>query len=139
MSREILRINDLSKQYNGQQVLDGINLSIHAGQKIALVGENGAGKSTLARIIAGAEAPDTGSQRLAAGTVVGWLPQEVTADDDVALEAYIAGIVGDLLALEARLRQMECGDRVVLMAPMAWARQPCCALPLVFCSHSVAQ
>jgi macrolide transport system ATP-binding/permease protein len=107
MLQEILRVEDLSKQYNGQQVLDGISLSVHAGQKIALVGENGTGKSTLARIVAGAEAPDAGSRRLAADTVVGWLPQEIIADDSVTLEAYIAGISGDLLALETRLRQME--------------------------------
>jgi len=45
---EIIRIENLSFSYpDGQQALNGINLSVHQGESVALIGPNGAGKSTL--------------------------------------------------------------------------------------------
>lgn len=41
-------------------VLDGIDLTIHPGEKIGILGRNGAGKSTLVRILSGAERPSSG-------------------------------------------------------------------------------
>ena len=49
------------KAYGGQVVLDRINLHVERGDRIALVAPNGAGKSTLMRMLAGSEAPDSGS------------------------------------------------------------------------------
>lgn len=43
-----------------KRVLDGVNLKIKQGDKLAIVGGNGSGKSTLSRIIAGAEMPTSG-------------------------------------------------------------------------------
>lgn len=44
-------------------VLDHINLEVHKGEKIGILGRNGAGKSTLIRIISGAELPNSGRVR----------------------------------------------------------------------------
>lgn len=49
--------------------LDGIDLDIHAGERICLIGPNGSGKSTLSRIITGLVAPDEGQVILLGSTV----------------------------------------------------------------------
>ncbi|MCP4693119.1 MAG: sugar ABC transporter ATP-binding protein [Desulfobacterales bacterium] len=50
----------IGKRFGGVVALDDINISVHAGEVIGLVGDNGAGKSTLIKILAGAHAPDSG-------------------------------------------------------------------------------
>jgi ATP-binding cassette subfamily F protein 3 len=55
----------LGKGYGGRLLFDDAAFQVEAGSRVALVGPNGAGKSTLLRILAGREAPDHGSLRLA--------------------------------------------------------------------------
>lgn len=45
------------------RVLDGINLRVHPGQQLGILGRNGAGKSTMIRLISGTELPTAGSVR----------------------------------------------------------------------------
>jgi len=49
---EIIRLQNVSKKYDGKSVLDKINKTFEQGQSIAFVGHNGCGKSTLLKIIA---------------------------------------------------------------------------------------
>jgi ABC-type sugar transport system ATPase subunit len=67
---ELLRVERISKHFEGTQALAEVSLTMLAGEVHALVGENGAGKSTLAKIIAGVIAPDSG-QILVDGARVG--------------------------------------------------------------------
>lgn len=60
---DVLRLKNVTKTYEGRQVLKNINLKLKRGDRIALLGPNGAGKSTLLRLFAGIEAPDEGGQR----------------------------------------------------------------------------
>ena len=55
----ILSLENVSKIYNGNTVLDNVALTIEDNDRIGLVGVNGCGKSTLLRIITGAEEPET--------------------------------------------------------------------------------
>ena len=50
----------ISKRFGGVVALDKVNLAIHSGQVIGLVGDNGAGKSTLIKVLSGAYSPDQG-------------------------------------------------------------------------------
>ena len=55
-----LRVRDLHKRFGGLLVLRGIDLDLHAGEILALVGENGAGKSTLVQCVARTYSSDRG-------------------------------------------------------------------------------
>jgi ribose transport system ATP-binding protein len=57
----LLRMDSVGKSFPGVRALDNVSLELRAGEVLALLGENGAGKSTLIKILAGAQAPDTGS------------------------------------------------------------------------------
>lgn len=52
---EVLRIENVSKYYGDNKVLKQVNLTIHEGEVVSLVGENGAGKSTLMNVLFGME------------------------------------------------------------------------------------
>ncbi len=57
----LLQLDDIRKTYNGQTfALDGISLSVDAGEIVCLLGPSGCGKTTLLRIIAGLEKKDRG-------------------------------------------------------------------------------
>jgi D-xylose transport system ATP-binding protein len=52
---------DITKTYGAVRALAGANLSVRAGEVVALVGDNGAGKSTLVKVVSGAVQPDSGT------------------------------------------------------------------------------
>jgi ABC-2 type transport system ATP-binding protein len=60
----VLKVNQVTKKYRGNVVLDNINMVIQKGQIYGLAGLNGAGKSTLFKIITGLVIPDSGSIEL---------------------------------------------------------------------------
>ncbi|HAL14217.1 MAG TPA: sugar ABC transporter ATP-binding protein, partial [Planctomycetaceae bacterium] len=56
----LLEMKGISKSFPGVRALDNVDLTLHEGEVLALLGENGAGKSTLIKILAGAHIPDSG-------------------------------------------------------------------------------
>ena len=71
-------LSGVSYRYRNQQFLfEGIDLSVAAGAKAAVVGDNGAGKSTLLKLIAGELAPAAGS--IACSSHPYYVPQQLAA------------------------------------------------------------
>ena len=59
----LLELDDVHKDYRGVRALDGVTLSVMAGETLGIVGESGCGKSTAARIAVGLERPTSGEVR----------------------------------------------------------------------------
>ena len=60
MAKELIQLIDISKSFDGQMVLDELNLSIHENEFVTLLGPSGCGKTTTLRILGGFTNPDNG-------------------------------------------------------------------------------
>ncbi|MGH8670610.1 MAG: ATP-binding cassette domain-containing protein [Burkholderiales bacterium] len=81
--------------------MENVTLNLCRGERIALVGRNGEGKSSLMNIIGGEVTPDDGALRVAPGTHIAHLAQEVTLDSrDCVFDVVAAGLAdwGNLLS-----------------------------------------
>jgi iron(III) transport system ATP-binding protein len=79
MSGPILALESVVKDFGKTRAVDGISLTVDAGELIAVVGPSGCGKSTTLRMVAGLERPDSGRVHLAGRCVAGpdaWVPTE---------------------------------------------------------------
>jgi ATP-binding cassette subfamily F protein 3 len=94
-AQDVLRLRGVSKSYNDDVVLLGINLKIARGQRLALLGPNGAGKSTLLRLMAGAEQPTEGTLEFGRGVITGYFAQhqaEALDPDRTVLQEALHGL-----------------------------------------------
>jgi len=60
MSNTIISLKDIVVEFDGQRVLEGLNLDIHDKEFVTFLGPSGCGKTTLLRMLAGLETPDDG-------------------------------------------------------------------------------
>jgi len=73
---EFLNIDDLSKTFQGQKILNGIHLNLKSNTVLSILGKSGSGKTTLLKIIAGLEGADQGRISLEGKPVMTMKPQE---------------------------------------------------------------
>lgn len=96
---ELIACRDVSLGYEGQSVLEHLDLTIHSGDYLCIVGDNGSGKSTLLRGLLGILPPQSGeiwrSDELRRGAV-GYLPQQTRAQKDFPATVYEVVLSGCL-------------------------------------------
>jgi ATP-binding cassette subfamily F protein uup len=102
----LMTLNDVDYSVGGPLLLDGVELSIERGERIALIGRNGAGKSTLMRLIDGELKPDDGEIRREQGVRVTRLEQQVPAGADGSVYDVVAGGLGDAGAALAEYHRL---------------------------------
>ncbi|MDG4770212.1 ATP-binding cassette domain-containing protein [Solwaraspora sp. WMMD792] len=98
----VLTLRGIVKTYPGVRALDGVDLTVRAGEVHAVLGENGAGKSTLVGVAAGAVAPDSGTITLL-GREHRRLTPALARDDGLALVYQTPVLVGSLTVAESML------------------------------------
>ena|SRR5437016_11590119 len=68
---ETIEIKNLKKSLGGKAVLKGVNLTVHKGEILAIVGGSGSGKTTLLRQILGLSRADSGSIKIFGAELIG--------------------------------------------------------------------
>ena len=85
----LLRLTGIEKSFPGARALDGVDLTVDAGEVHCLLGQNGAGKSTLIKVLSGAHQPDAGA--------IEWLGEHIVlSSPQVAKKLGIAAIYQEL-------------------------------------------
>jgi phospholipid/cholesterol/gamma-HCH transport system ATP-binding protein len=97
-------IEDLHKSFGEQKVLNGIDLVVHGGETLAVLGRSGTGKSVLLKLIVGLQKPDSGSIRVLGQDIakldgdrlneirkkIGFLFQSAALYDSLTIEENVA-------------------------------------------------
>jgi len=114
----LIRLENVSKTFAGEPVLDGVSLRIEERERIGLIGRNGTGKSTIFRIITGETEPDSGvveRMRRMRFACLAQLPQvpENTPIEKIVLDSF-AELIEQEAALHRLEHQMADGDESVL-------------------------
>lgn len=108
-SKRVISVENLSiTTLEGKNILDGINLEIYVGERVALIGVNGSGKSTFIKSILGEqELPIEGEILVGPSVKIGYLPQIISfPKQDQTLLEYFSGAAG---LNEQRARQVLAG------------------------------
>jgi len=102
MTPSIVEIKDLSFRYNGQNVLEDVNLDVRKGDFVAMIGPNGGGKTTLLKLMLGLLEPDRGRIRILGKTTesashhIGYVPQDVHINRSFPITALDIVLMGKL-------------------------------------------
>ena len=103
----ILNIYDISKSFDGKDVLTDVSFHIEEHEKAALVGVNGAGKSTVLKIIMGIISPDKGNAVLSRDRTIGYLAQHQELTGELTIYEQLLSVRSDLLSLYEKMRRSE--------------------------------
>lgn len=103
----IVALNNVTKRFTGDLILEKISLQVEQGERIGLIGRNGEGKSTILKIIARMEMPDEGIVSVQKGATVGLLDQMPNVTETMVVRDFLRTAFGHVLALQAELEAME--------------------------------
>jgi ATP-binding cassette subfamily F protein uup len=102
----LIQLQRVDFSIGGPLLLEHVDLSIEANERVCIVGRNGEGKSTLMKLIAGELKPDDGEIRVQGGVVVARMAQEVPQDTAGSVFDVVAEGLGDLGHLLARYHHL---------------------------------
>jgi len=122
MSLAIVEMKDVWFAYNGQTVLQNVNLNIRQEDFIAMIGPNGGGKTTLLKLMLGLLEPAKGSIRVMGKSTgkashhIGYVPQDVHINRNFPITAIDVVLMGKLEPKKRLTRGSRQGRRDALQA-----------------------
>lgn len=102
MREPMIQIENLDFAYNGQRVLENVNLEVVEGDFIAMIGPNGGGKTTLLKLILGLLKPERGRIRVMGEPAtrvshhIGYVPQDIQVNRNFPITALDVVLMGKL-------------------------------------------
>ncbi|WP_296405516.1 ATP-binding cassette domain-containing protein [Psychrobacter sp.] len=109
----LINLKNIHLAFGVAPILDGIDLSIEAGERVCLIGRNGEGKSTLFKLIDGRIVPDSGEVVINSSVKVAMLEQDVPETDGRILDIVMGGdkkTAELLIAYNQKVDQCASGD-----------------------------
>lgn len=108
----LLSMTSVNKFYNGNQILNNVNLTVNEGDRIGLIGINGCGKTTLLRLITGKEEPDRFTEEdgiisIASKTSIGYLEQMGALDNENTVIEEMKSVFSELISISERMKELE--------------------------------
>lgn len=101
-------LNKVEKTFGFKKVLNGFNLELKTGERVALIGPNGSGKTTIFKIITGEENLNAGTVSIRKGGTVGMLSQipPIFPDETTVREVLIIG-KKQIIEIEQKMHELE--------------------------------
>ena len=103
-----IELNNVKKNYGLKNILDGFNLEIKTGERVALIGQNGSGKTTILKIIIKEESIDSGTINIRKGATLGVLKQIYENEkENILVKDFLYDSFKNILEIENKLRNFE--------------------------------
>lgn len=103
-----LSLSNIEKTFGFKKVLNGFNLELKTGERVALIGPNGSGKTTIFKIITGEENLNAGSISIRKGATVGMLSQiPPTFPKETTVKEILLIGKTKVIEIEQKLRELE--------------------------------
>lgn len=103
-----IELNNIKKNYGLKNILDGFNLEIKTGERVALIGQNGSGKSTILKIISNQETIDSGTVNIRRGATLGVLHQIYENEkEEILVKDFLYESFKDIFEIERNLKSIE--------------------------------
>ena len=103
----ILSVHNISKSFDGKDILTGASFHLENNEKAAMVGINGAGKTTLLKMIVGELAPDEGDITFFFFVTWGYLAQNQNVDTQNTIYEELTEVKRPVIELEENIRKAE--------------------------------
>ena len=102
-----LDVQNLSKSFAGEVILEGVSFTVERGEKVGLIGANGSGKTTILKLVMGLEIAEDGAIAKARGVKLGYLPQQAEHRPDSTVKDELLRVFDTIRELEGELAALE--------------------------------
>ena len=100
-------LNTVAKLFNGKPLFQQVNISVHRGDRIGIVGPTGAGKSTILGMMEGVISPDEGEVSIEKKIRMGILHQELIRGNDGPILEEVMNVSDELREIRDNLTRLE--------------------------------